>query len=236
MNGEKEKYEFVLALSGGMDSATVMGILIDSGRCSKLHCCLFDYGSKHSKYELESARKVISYYKEKGTVEIATYEIDLKPAFSAFKSDLLASSSNSIPEGEYNEDNMAATVVPGRNLIFASIMAGLAESVGAQRIALGVHTGDICAYADTTEEFLNSLDYTIRISSSDKVSAYAPLWRYNKAQVVQVGLNLKIPVPYYLTRSCYTDRPKSCGKCGTCTERLQAFKMNGITDSIEYEE
>ena len=33
----------------------------------------------------------------------------------------------------------------------------------------------------------------------------------------------------------YEGKEKACGKCGTCIDRLKAFKENGVTDPIEYE-
>ena len=55
-----------------------------------------------------------------------------------------------------------------------------------------------------------------------------------KADIVKKGLELK--VPYNLTWSCYEGHDKACGKCGTCLDRIKAFKANGINDPIEYEE
>ena len=52
----------------------------------------------------------------------------------------------------------------------------------------------------------------------------------NKTQVVATGLALKKPVPYELTHSCYEGVPGGCGKCGTCIDRLAAFRANGLND------
>ena len=55
----------------------------------------------------------------------------------------------------------------------------------------------------------------------------------NKGEVVKTGL--AIGVPYHLTTSCYEGREKACGTCGTCIDRINAFKVNGVEDPIEYE-
>ena len=52
----------------------------------------------------------------------------------------------------------------------------------------------------------------------------------NKAEVVKTGLNLN--VPYELTWSCYEGGDKPCLECGTCIDRLNAFKLNGIEDPL----
>ncbi len=38
------------------------------------------------------------------------------------------------------------------------------------------------------------------------------------------------------TWSCYKGLEKHCGRCGTCTERKEAFAPAGIPASAEYEE
>ena len=55
----------------------------------------------------------------------------------------------------------------------------------------------------------------------------------HKADIVKYGLLHN--VPYGLTWSCYNGNEKACGKCGTCIDRLKAFKANGVKDPIEYE-
>jgi 7-cyano-7-deazaguanine synthase len=39
-----------------------------------------------------------------------------------------------------------------------------------------------------------------------------------------------------LTRTCYKDQELSCGRCGSCQERLEAFKNIGVKDPIRYQE
>ena len=49
-----------------------------------------------------------------------------------------------------------------------------------------------------------------------------------KAEVVKTGLELN--VPYELTWSCYEGGEKPCGVCGTCIDRAEAFRLNGVKD------
>jgi 7-cyano-7-deazaguanine synthase len=220
----------VIGLSGGMDSATLLGYYIQQG--TEVHCCSFYYGSKHGGFELEAAKKIIKFYKQ-WDEPVFHWLFDLSDIFKDFHSSLLLSGPE-IPEGNYNDETMKQTVVPGRNLIFASIMAGLAESIGADRIALGVHAGDHYIYADCRPTFIASLSDTIDRSTGGKVIVLAPFLHENKASILLHGNNFEIPVPYSLTRTCYKNQLKACGKCGSCQERLEAFKIIGQTDPIEY--
>lgn len=229
MNPEK----IVIGLSGGMDSTTLLGLLLEQGY--EVHCCLFSYGSKHNRWERQAAEKVVEYYRDAGK-PVFSYEMELFGAMWAFKSNLLKWGGE-IPEGHYEAESMRQTVVPGRNLIMAAVMAGLAESIGAKFIALGVHQGDHHIYPDCRMEFIKALDSTIYLSSDRKVEVLAPLLNDNKTTIIARGKeNCMIPVPYELTRTCYKDQPISCGKCGSCRERLEAFSNLGLQDPIKYEE
>ncbi len=227
-----EKKQVVIGLSGGMDSATLLGLLLGQG-CS-IHCCVFYYGSKHNKWENQAAENIIDFYQNKGH-PVFGYPMDISKVMEDFQSNLLLSSGDEIPEGHYSGENMRKTVVPGRNLIMASIMAGLAESVGAEKVALGVHSGDHFIYPDCRTEFVKSLDTTVFLSSDRRVEVIAPLTNDDKHSILLKGYSLEIPVPYHLTRTCYKDQPVSCGRCGSCNERLEAFQKLGIEDPIEYE-
>jgi 7-cyano-7-deazaguanine synthase len=38
------------------------------------------------------------------------------------------------------------------------------------------------------------------------------------------------------TWSCYQGEDIHCGKCGTCVERIEAFKLSGVVDWTEYQD
>jgi 7-cyano-7-deazaguanine synthase len=224
----------VIGLSGGMDSATLLGALLANN--NEVHCCNFIYGSQHNEYENVAATKITLHYLNKPHTQLVrSYPFNLTSIMGGFNSALLKSSGEDIPEGHYNHDSMKKTVVPGRNLIFASIMAGLAESIDADFVALGVHSGDHHIYPDCRTEFIKALDSTVFLSSDKKVQIISPFSELDKAQILQVGYDLNPPVPYHLTRTCYKDQVKSCGKCGSCNERLEAFETLKIKDPINYE-
>lgn len=223
--------KIVIGLSGGMDSTTLLASLLNNGH--EVHCCIFDYGSKHSQYEIEAARNVILFYQKIYPTKITSSFFDLKKTFTDFNSNLLKSGGE-IPEGHFESEPMKKTVVPGRNLIMSSIMLGLAESIGAKKVALGVHAGDHAIYPDCRSIFIESLERTASLSTDGKVSITTPFLYSNKIGILQKGFQLKPEVPYDLTRTCYKDQEVACGKCGSCQERLEAFEIIQETDPIEY--
>jgi len=218
--------KIVLSLSGGMDSAALLGTLLGTGH--EVFAVSFFYGSKHNQYELEAARKLADRY------GIKRQSMDISGIFAGFKSALLKEDSRSIPEGHYEDRTMVQTVVPGRNMIFSAILAGLAQSFEYDAVALGIHAGDHVIYPDCRPVFKESMDLAIKTASEYSVSLYAPFLGMNKGDIVKVGMEHK--VPFELTRTCYKDQSLSCGKCGSCTERLLAFAENGLIDPIQYAE
>ena len=64
--------------------------------------------------------------------------------------------------------------------------------------------------------------------SGKECSLEAPFINRNKADIVREGLRLG--VPYQLTWSCYEGGDHPCGHCGTCIDRLKAFRANGVED------
>lgn len=227
------KKKIVIALSGGLDSTTLLALYLSKGY--QVHCCFFEYGSKHNEQEYNAACQIVKQYKIfKKDVYFDTY--DITQCFKSSVSSLMDSSDEQIPRGHYASKTMKSTVVPGRNLIFASILASIAESIEAKKIALGVHSGDHYIYPDCRPEFIQSLQTTITKSTDGKISVIAPFLKKNKSEIISLGIRMNILSFYSLTRTCYTAEKIACGKCGSCVERIEAFEKNGIKDPIQYEE
>jgi 7-cyano-7-deazaguanine synthase len=217
----------VLAMSGGLDSTTLCGWYLEQNY--EIFPIIFNYGSKHNKYENEAAFNICDYW------NINYQFVDLAFMTKIAKSNLMLSGGD-IPEGHYEDQNMKLTVVPGRNLIFASILASYAESNKIEEIALGVHAGDHVIYPDCRPTFIIALQDVITMSTDAQVEVKAPFLNIDKKKILQYSFAFEnVKVPYELTRTCYKDQEKSCGSCASCVERLEAFNLIGIKDPIEYE-
>lgn len=216
--------KIALALSGGMDSVTALAVALDAGH-EVLAVC-FDYGSKHNRYEATAFRNIINHY------NIPSRRVDLTEVGIHLKSKLM-SGGGDVPEGHYEEESMRDTVVPGRNLIFASVLTGIAWSHGCDQVWMGVHAGDHFIYPDCRPEFIDAMTHAIAFGTDFKVRLEAPFLVINKADILKRGLLLK--VPYQLTRTCYKEQKVACGKCGSCQERLWAFDQLKTADPLDYE-
>jgi len=223
----------IVLSSGGVDSTTCLGIAISRLGAANVTAVSVHYGQKHSK-ELEQAKKIAEHYGVNHKV------IDLSAIFADSNCSLLAHSTEEVPHEAYAEqikklkdDEGVSTYVPFRNGLMLSAVASLAGSLYPDDhvgIFIGAHADDAAghAYADCSEAFTDAIGEAIKIGTYSKVTLEAPLVNFNKAQVVAAGLTLN--VPYELTWSCYNGGEKPCGVCGTCIDRANAFKANGVSD------
>lgn len=214
----------LIAISGGMDSTTLAYLAIKTQISVDL--VAFSYGSKHNPYE-RYAQTLVA-----GVVGKRIDNIDMKNVFKGVSSHLMQSG-GAIPEGHYQATNMRQTVVPGRNLIFVSVLAAYAQSMGLDEVWLGAHDGDHAIYPDCRADWLDAVDRTVELQTEGTVRVRAPFIAMDKVSILPVGLYLG--VPYRFTRTCYSDQPTACGKCGSCQERLAAFAANGVEDPIAYQ-
>jgi len=218
----KPSTKVVMLLSGGVDSATLAYYLMKQHQ--ELHALTVDYGQKHYK-EIQAAQDIAD------AVGISQRILDLSTLQPLLKSAL--TTNDPIPEGHYTAENQKLTVVPNRNAILLNIAAGYAISIGANTVAYAAHKNDRAIYPDCRPEFVSALQAALDVGTDADLLVYAPFINMTKAQIVELGITLN--VPYELTWSCYKGEERACGRCGTCVERLEAFKLNGVKDLIEYE-
>ena len=213
----------LIALSGGVDSTTLLYEYREEVACA----VGFDYGSKHNARELAAAKAICR------ELEIPYLIIPLAFIGEYFRSDLLLSGGE-MQLGDYSEENMSSTVVPFRNGIMLSVLAGLAESRDLQQVLIANHFGDHAIYPDCRESFVKPMGEAITAGTSNGVKLVAPYTKLTKAEIVARGTRLG--VPYGKTYSCYQGGERHCGRCGTCRERHDAFAANGLEDPTLYEE
>lgn len=235
----------VISCSGGLDSTCLLMQLIADGY--QVHVLQFDYGSKQNKTEYRTFQKVLDILSDK-EIKIDYHHCDLSNIMGKFYSSLTRSDIDS-PDGHYADENMKVTVVPNRNAVFASIIYGYALSIAKAEncdvvISMGVHGGDHTIYPDCRPEFVDSLYKSFAMGNwdSEKVTLNFPFLNMSKAGVLASGVKsceeLGIAWERIMgnTITCYKPDSdgRSCGKCGSCTERLEAFAINNLKDVISY--
>ena len=225
--------------SGGVDSTTCVSIAVKELGKENVTTVSVYYGQKHNK-ELECAEKVAEYY----GVDHRVIDLSKTGIMDDSNCPLLQQSTEEIPEHSYaeqiaeNGEGMVTTYVPFRNGLRLSAVASLASSLFPDEdveIYLGAHADDAAgsAYADCSLEFVEQIGAAIKIGTYGYVTICCPFVDKTKAEVI--GTGLKLNVPYQMTTSCYNGGDKPCGKCGTCIDRIEAFRANGVEDPLEYE-
>lgn len=226
--------------SGGVDSTTCVAIAVAKYGADNVITASLYYGQKHEK-ELECAKKIAEYYNvrhiEEDISNIMKYAGEVCSLVKGSKEEIIDKSY--VDQIAENGEGRVGTYVPFRNGLLLSIATAYADSLfpGEEvEIYYGAHADDAAgqAYADCSPAFADAMDLAISIGTYGKIHVSRPLINMNKAEVVKTGLNLNVPYKY--TWSCYHGREKACGKCGTCIDRLNAFKANNTEDPIEYEE
>ena len=211
----------VVLLSGGVDSTTAAYLAKSQGY--ELHALSILYGHK-AKPEIECARKTAEAICESHLV------LDMNCLKDVWQSPLI---NQDIKPEENDRIGDSYYVVHLRNMVFCSIAAAYAESIGADVIIIGNQEGDLGGFPDCREEAMNALENALNVASvkGKSVHIWSP-WQYtSKKDIIHRGLELG--VPYENTYSCYAD-DEQCGVCESCVYRKEAFAANGIEDPRGY--
>lgn len=223
----------VVLLSGGLDSATCMGIARERGY--SVAAVSFDYDQRH-RVELDAAKQIADHY------QVDRHFVFKVGLFHEIGGSALTDQTIAVPH-DRNESDMSAdipvTYVPARNLVFLSYALGVAERVDARTIFVGVNALDYSGYPDCRPEFIASFERTANLAVKAAVEGSnfkieSPLVNLGKAEIIQLGAKLK--VPYDLTHSCYDPDPLgfACGSCDSCVLRRAGFEKAGVSDPTRY--
>jgi 7-cyano-7-deazaguanine synthase len=221
----------IVLLSGGLDSATVLAMCRAAGK--ECHALSFRYGQRHA-VELEAAARIA---RQLGAASHRICSIDVQ---------CLAGSSltgrGDVPKGRTEDaigKGIPSTYVPARNTLFVAHALGLAETVGASEIALGINALDYSGYPDCRPEWLSAMQDVARLGtkvgvSGEAIRLIAPLVAMSKADIIRAGSALG--VDFSMTLSCYDPSPEgeACGACDSCTLRRAGFAQAGVPDPTRY--
>lgn len=212
----------VVVYSGGLDSFTLLNHSMDLGH--EVFPITFDYGQKH--------KKEISYAEDFCQDEsLALKVVDITEINSLLKGSALTDNIE-VPKGHYEDESMKTTVVPNRNMILISMATAYAVTVNAEEVWYGAHGGDHAIYPDCRPEFVNKINEATLVANYSPISVKAPFIDLSKHEILSIGL--KLGLDYSKAWTCYEGKELACGVCGSCAERLEAFKINESEDPLEY--
>ncbi|MEV7006671.1 7-cyano-7-deazaguanine synthase QueC [Streptosporangium sp. NPDC051022] len=229
-NDQQSTGHVVVVASGGLDSTTLAYWLGANGT-ARLTLLGVDYGQRHG--------TELSYLEVTAKALGATYvRLDLSGLATLVSGFALTDARVPVPPGHYSDVSMRATVVANRNLLLLDLAVAHAVSAGADAVAFGAHSGDHTIYPDCRPVFVEAYRRMVTVANegfiSDGFQVLAPFIEMTKAEIVRLGARLG--VPFADTWSCYQGGRRHCGRCGTCTERKEAFALAGVFDPTDYDD
>lgn len=221
-----------VALSGGLDSTTLVYALVLKYGKDKVKALSFDFGQRHSN-ELEYASRTAS----KLGITHNIYKLDYLKDIARETSALIEGSDLKPKTAEDNAGNPTVnTYVPFRNAQFAFITAAFAEANNCKYIAQGLNAVDCYGYWDTSVEFTESINAVLNLNREHNIKFISPFVELYKDEELRMAKEISDKVGYDIlldTWSCYNGdngSGKECGVCNTCEEKLTGYIQADYSD------
>lgn len=198
-----------------------------------LHFLCFDYQQRNAR-ELACARDVARSVAPDAPFDVV--RVDFECLARHGLTGLLAGK-----DREPMEDPPAyGYYVPGRNMVFLSHAAALAEVEGLDEIHVATHLQDVVGrngptYPDSGAAFLHDAEKLLNAGRKygHQVRLVAPLLRFTKFELIRLGHARGFD--FSMTWTCYKAGPEACGACPSCQMRLVSFLWAGLDDPLPYQ-
>ena len=209
-----------LLLSGGLDSAILLGHLLATG-----HQVRPIYVRSHLRWEdaeLSAVRQFLAALKSSRLADLVTLELPLDDVYGNHWS----LTGHEVPEAGSPDD---AVYLPGRNALLLIKPAIWCRLHGIEQLALAVLATN--PFSDATPEFFAEFEAALARASGGPARLLRPFAHFTKRQVMELGHGL----PLELTFSCIAPVDGlHCGRCNKCAERIEAFRVIGADDPTRY--
>lgn len=160
----------LVIFSGGQDSTTCLGYAVKE--YEHVEAINFNYGQKHS-IEIYQARIIAD------AMSIKLHEVDI--SFLGELVDSALTSSGDVNQPHERLKHLPASFVPNRNALFITLAHALAQKIYAKVLITGVCQTDFSGYPDCREEFIRSIESTLKLGSETDIQIVTPLMNIDKA-------------------------------------------------------
>ena len=214
--------------SGGQDSTACLAWALDA--YPTVETVGFAYGQRHA-IEVECRGPIRDALSERWGGRLGPdHLIDITPSLAALGQTAMTSD----VAIAMSEDGLPNTFVPGRNLLFFTFAATVADRRGLSVLIGGMCETDFSGYPDCRDNSLRALQVAISLGLDAPMTLDTPLMWLDKAQTwaltEQLGGDALIDLVVEHTHTCYLgDRSQrhawghGCGLCPACDLRRKGY-------------
>jgi 7-cyano-7-deazaguanine synthase len=221
----------LVLFSGGQDSTACLAWALD--RYERVETVGFDYGQRHA-VELQARQTVRTGFLARFPQWAARlgedHVLDIRGFGAVAQSALTAER-----EIEMTERGLPSTFVPGRNLVFLTYAAALADRRGLRALVGGMCETDFSGYPDCRRETMDAMERALNLGMERDFRVETPLMRLTKAQTwaLAKGLGGEALIALTVTEShtCYRGERGTlhawghgCGDCPACELREKGWR------------
>jgi 7-cyano-7-deazaguanine synthase len=220
----------LVLFSGGQDSTACLAWALE--RFAQVETVGFDYGQRHAA-ELTARPAVRDAIKQAfpawaprlgddHLIDIRTYGAIGETALTSERAI------------EIGEKGLPTTYVPGRNLVFLTYAAALADRRGLTRLVGGMCETDYSGYPDCRRTTLDALEAALNLGMEQDFRIETPLMRLTKAETwalaKTLGGDALIEITVRDSHTCYLGAREpvhawgaGCGACPACELRAKGY-------------
>lgn len=207
------RYDAMVLLSGGPDSATLLYHLKAEGLCESPLALHFSTGLKPNDYELKASKRVCD------AAEVPLQVLDI--------SHFVAMGGNAMPT--IHSD---AHVLRFGTAALLSMASALAIQHGMDKVWIALHKDDADEADEYAPSFIEFMNSGLKLVGSS-CSIVAPFHEMRKIDVLRRASELG--VPFEKTWSCVSPlKGRQCGTCGACRARRAGAEAVELKDRSRY--
>ncbi|MBN8552434.1 MAG: 7-cyano-7-deazaguanine synthase QueC [Caulobacterales bacterium] len=220
----------LVLFSGGQDSAACLAWALD--RYGRVETVGFDYGQRHA-VELEARRVLLDRLPRLKSDWVGRLGKDHSVDIRGFGQ--IASSALTEDRAiEMDERGLPSSFVPGRNLVFLTYAAALADRRGMTVLVGGMCETDFSGYPDCRRDTLDALQSALKLGMARDFRIETPLMALTKAQTWalahDIGGDPLVALILEDSHTCYLgERGRrhpwgyGCGTCPACELRAAGW-------------
>jgi len=216
--------------SGGQDSSVCLAWALD--RFQRVETLGFDYGQRHA-VELQARLRVRDQMAEAFPAWAGRlgpdHTLDIR-SFGAIGETAMTSQTAI----ETTARDLPSTFVPGRNLVFLTYAAALADRRGLRALVGGMCETDYSGYPDCRRETLDALERALNLGMARDFVIETPLMRLTKADTwglaKMLGGERLVELIVADSHTCYLGERgeqhawgRGCGTCPACELRAKGW-------------